>query len=100
MAITSSSDLIKVSEAVKEWMEKKGRTTITISNRAIRTCCVGEEVVDVSYKTPQNTNYILIQHNGLFIYLEKGLPLKENELSLSLMGKSIFSSIHIEGIIL
>ena len=89
---------IKVDEAVQEWMKKKNRTVITVSLRATRTCCVGAVDVDISYKKPQNNNYMLIQHNGLFIYLDKRLPLRKNELHLSMMGKSIFSSIHIEGL--
>lgn len=89
---------VKVDEAVQEWMKKKGRTIITVSLRATRTCCVGAEDVDISYKKPRNNNYMLIQHNGLFIYLAKGLPLRKNELHLSMMGKSVFSSIHIEGL--
>ena len=47
---------IKVDEAVQEWMKKKGRTIITVSLRATRTCCVGAEDVDISYKNPQNNN--------------------------------------------
>ncbi len=89
---------IKVDDAVQEWMKKKSRTIITVSLKATRTCCVGIEDVDISYKNPQNNNYMLIQHNGLFIYLDKALPLMKNELHLSMMGKSIFSSIHIEGL--
>ena len=45
---------IKVDEAVQEWMKKKGRTIITVSLRATRTCCVGAVDVDISYKNPQN----------------------------------------------
>ncbi|EJB2513366.1 hypothetical protein MKC07_002385 [Listeria monocytogenes] len=89
---------IKVDEAVQEWMKKKNRTVITVSLKATRTCCVSAEDVNISYKNPQNNNYLLIQQNSLFIYLAKGLPLKKNELHLSMMGKSIFSSIHIEGL--
>lgn len=89
---------IKVDEAVQEWMKKKNRTILAISLKATRTCCVGEEDVDISYKEPQNNNYTLIQQNNLFIYLAKGLPLRKEELHLSMMGKSIFSSIHIEGL--
>ncbi len=51
---------IKVDEAVQEWMKKKGRTIITVSLRATRTCCVGAVDVDISYKKPQNNNYMLI----------------------------------------
>ena len=91
---------IRVDDAVQEWLKKKNRTTLTVSLRAIRTCCVGVEDVDISYKDPQNNNYTLIQHNGLFIHLEKGLPLRNNELHLSMMGKSIFSSIHIESLMI
>lgn len=90
--------IIKVDEAVQEWMKKKNRTILAISLKAKLTCCVGEEDVDISYKEPQNNNYTLIQQNNLFIYLAKGLPLRKEELHLSMMGKSIFSSIHIEGL--
>ncbi|WP_034553382.1 hypothetical protein [Carnobacterium funditum] len=89
---------IKVDEAVQDWMKKKNRTIITVSLEATGTCCVGGEDVDISYKNPRNNNYMLIQQNSLFIYLAKGLPLRKNELHLSMMGKSVFSSIHIEGI--
>lgn len=91
---------IKVDKAVEEWMKKKKRTTLTISFIATQSCCIGVEDVEVSYKKPKKNNYELIQRNGLSIYLERGLLLKEKELHLSLMGKSIFSSIHVEGLML
>ena len=89
---------IKVDEAVQEWMKKKNRTIIAISLKTTLTCCMGEEDVDISYKEPQDNNFTLIQQNNLFIYLAKGLPLRKEELHLSMMGKSIFSSIHIDGL--
>lgn len=89
---------ITVDEAVQDWMKKKDHTILTVSMRATGTCCISGEDVDISYKKPQTDDYMLIQKNNLFIYLAKNLPLKQDELHVSMMGKSIFSSIHIEGI--
>ena len=89
---------IEVDDKVKKWIKKKGNI-LTISSRIAPGCCVSSEELDISYKRPKKEmNYTLIEQEDYFIYLQKGIPLKKNELHLSMMGKSIFSMVYVDGL--
>jgi|GEM_PF-869392 hypothetical protein len=89
---------IEIDDNVKKWIKKKGNT-LTISSRVSPGCCGGSEELDISYKRPKKeTNYTLIEQEDCFIYIQKGIPLKTDELHLSMMGKSIFSSVYVDGL--
>lgn len=85
---------VVVEENVKMFMKNKGNI-ITISSLILPGCCVVMEDIDVSYKVPKNkAMYVLVEQDGLIIYIEKILRFKDDRVILATNGFGPFKYIY------
>ncbi|WP_203249293.1 CC/Se motif family (seleno)protein [Sporosarcina beigongshangi] len=82
---------IEIEDSVKELMKKKGHT-ITLASFILRGCAVLEEI-EVTYKEPKDkTQYQLVEQDGLFIYVQKTLRFKNDQVSIVVAGIGPFKT--------
>ncbi len=86
---------LTIEPEAKEWLTQKGRDTITIGLLISRAggCCGGttftESTIDYSKPKEKEEYYMLMEQDGLKIYIARIMEKKATDLRLALRGKLI-----------
>lgn len=88
---------ISMEDKAKDFLEKK-HNVLTISRMDIDRGCAGFEDLDISYHNPQSNNYEEYQHQGVTIYIQKGLQFKKSCVEIVVSGIGPFKTIAVDGL--
>lgn len=90
---------IAIDHDAREWIVKKG-AVLTIERLKAGRCWVGQPLELITrFGEPKEKERFVYEHkDGIAIFIEKGIDFKDNHLSITLSGFSIFKGIYVHGL--